>query len=241
MKLLNKEYFVNLQKNDFTYIQLLRGLAASLVVFYHFTGFKEYQDNSLFYIISSNGDIGVWIFFAISGYVISYSAASRGNNPNSFIINRFLRIYPPYLLAFILAVIVYNISIFITGKSFYDLVQMDIVDYIGNLLFVSNLFEEPKYINGVFWTLCYEMQFYLFIYLVLKYAKNNFDKYVYALSLIIFISVTFFQDFIVNSYFNNFILFLLGFIGYKIVSKRIEVKLFFISLFILWGGVYVSI
>ena len=127
MKLLNKEYFVNLQKNDFTYIQLLRGLAASLVVFYHFTGFKEYQDNSLFYIISSNGDIGVWMFFAISGYVISYSAASRGNNTNSFIINRFLRIYPPYLLAFILAVIVYNISIFITGKSFYDLVQMDII------------------------------------------------------------------------------------------------------------------
>jgi peptidoglycan/LPS O-acetylase OafA/YrhL len=62
----------------FQSIQIMRGIAASMVVLYHF-GYSN--DNFLaafpsFGSLFKYGDLGVWMFFVISGFVIPYAMHS---------------------------------------------------------------------------------------------------------------------------------------------------------------------
>lgn len=64
-------------------IQLLRAVAVIPVVFFHFGGF-------------AHGRAGVDLFFVISGFVM---AGLVKGSPGQFAVNRFTRIYPPFLVA----------------------------------------------------------------------------------------------------------------------------------------------
>jgi len=70
-------------------IQLLRGVAVVPVVFFHFGGFDH-------------GRAGVDLFFVISGFVM---AGLVYGSPAKFALNRFTRIYPPFLAALALTLI----------------------------------------------------------------------------------------------------------------------------------------
>lgn len=70
-------------------IQVLRAAAVIPVVMYHFAGF-------------GHGRAGVDLFFVISGYVM---AGLMDQPPAKFARERFIRIYPPFLAALLLAFI----------------------------------------------------------------------------------------------------------------------------------------
>jgi peptidoglycan/LPS O-acetylase OafA/YrhL len=84
---------VALMPNNF---DLLRLLAALQVVFGHATDHFLTQPNFLFRLIREAP--GVPVFFFISGFLISASW-ERNPDPRSYALNRFLRIYPAYVLA----------------------------------------------------------------------------------------------------------------------------------------------
>ncbi|MCV2865231.1 acyltransferase family protein [Albidovulum sediminicola] len=79
-------------------IQALRGIAALLVAGFHLAVASRDQgfDPGLFTAFL-HGEIGVDIFFVISGFIIYHAAAPKaGQGAKKFLLARFWRIFPPY-------------------------------------------------------------------------------------------------------------------------------------------------
>jgi peptidoglycan/LPS O-acetylase OafA/YrhL len=158
-------------------VDALRGIAALGVVLYHavLQTTNAVPNNffrwpvKLLQFLSSFGYIGVFLFFVISGFCIHLQwAKARANGQpqsiqfGSFWRRRFRRLYPPYLIAFGLFMLMAALStgIKLTPFFFYDLVM--------HLLMLHNLDPNTCYsINGVFWTLAIEEQLYLAYFLLL--------------------------------------------------------------------------
>ena len=158
-------------------IDALRGIAALGVVFYH----SIWQSSNavpanlfrwpvkLLQLLSSFGYIGVFLFFVISGFCIHLQwARARANGQpqtlqfGAFWRRRLRRLYPPYLIAFALFMIMAALTTGINFTHFF------VYDVVMHLLMLHNLDPNTCYsINGVFWTLAIEEQLYLAYFLLL--------------------------------------------------------------------------
>ncbi|AQV95286.1 acyltransferase [Cupriavidus necator] len=104
--------------------------------------------------IMNRGFMGVDVFFVISGFILAWVGVLSRKQPDSalnFAIKRFFRVAPPYWLSTILAA--------------YLLLQSNTMEDLAKslLFYPRNGNETPFYgypINGVGWTLNYEMFFY---------------------------------------------------------------------------------
>lgn len=158
-------------------IDALRGIAALGVVFFHAVeqGEKALPQNLLQYPVravqfaSSFAYIGVFLFFVISGFCIHLQwakARAAGTEPDirfaAFWKRRLRRLYPPYIIALVLFLLLAasTTGINLTHFFFYDIGM--------HLLMLHNLDPKTCYtINGVFWTLAIEEQLYLAYFLLL--------------------------------------------------------------------------
>lgn len=142
---------------------VLRGLAATAVVWWHIHGYKAPGIKAL----NIPGRVGVWIFFGLSGYVIAhgffhgrygFDAASI----SKFAIRRAFRILPLFVLISVIACATFLLQ----GRP----VPIGIWD-IPSQIFMLQWWHDYALI-GVFWTLGVELQFYLIaplmIWLVIK-------------------------------------------------------------------------
>lgn len=134
-------------------IHYLRGIAAVLVVFFHFSTFLDnyYVQRDLGWIFFGGGAFGVDLFFMISGFVIVLSTQST-QSKSIFIVRRFFRVYPPFIFVFIIsALTVYS------NNTLHDLIRAAFLiqkDYTA---------PSPTFgynILGPAWTLTYEVYFY---------------------------------------------------------------------------------
>lgn len=150
-----------------------RGLACLLVFFTH-TGVNLQVFNIPIY-----GTVGVHLFFVLSGYLLYRQFIIKLLEKNTFpsfskfYIRRFLRIYPPYLLALIFFIFLRYISKSHPPEPFNIFTHLSLIsNYLGSKNFFS--------INSVFWTLTIEAQFYLLLplttLLVYKLTKNEAKK-----------------------------------------------------------------
>ncbi|QDM27018.1 acyltransferase [Tardiphaga sp. vice304] len=138
-------------------VHLLRFFASAIVVVSHTSnvfGLAKTQINP--------GDIGVDIFFIISGIVIGLSTKD-GDSVVRFALKRFIRIVPVYLLA--------------TVAMFLFLIQIKQmppwIDFWASLTFTSVF--RNNYFPIVFpgWTLSYEMGFYAIYAVILALFKSH--------------------------------------------------------------------
>ncbi|WP_212001069.1 acyltransferase [Chitinophaga sp. HK235] len=148
-------------------IDILRFLAAIMVVAFHYTiNTKSYNhiypiDNKFLTPIFLHGNSGVLLFFIISGFVILMSA--QAESPMTFLRSRFVRLYPAFLPAIIFT--------FIIGRAFIPFYTAGIKDLIVNATLVglfANWRLHIQLVAGVSWTLMIEMQFYLFIFILMQ-------------------------------------------------------------------------
>ena len=158
-------------------IDALRGIAALGVVLYHavMQTTNAVPDNvfrwpvKLLQFVSAFGYVGVFLFFVISGFCIHLQwarARTQGESPSikfgSFWRRRFRRLYPPYLIAFALFLLMAALSTGINVTHFF------VYDVVMHLLMLHNLDPYTCYsVNGVFWTLAIEEQLYLAYFLLL--------------------------------------------------------------------------
>lgn len=139
----------------------IRGLAAILVLLFHFYSFAGNNQFPGSFLVRA-GWVGVDIFFVISGFVLFLPFlrnALEGKNTDllSYYKRRVLRIVPAYWLNIIFMITV-MFPVFFT--SFNQLL------HIGtNMLFLEGFFpvKESLRLNGVYWTLWIEIQFYLIL------------------------------------------------------------------------------
>jgi exopolysaccharide production protein ExoZ len=173
-----------LKDNKILSIQYLRGLAALSVVFCH-------------YGIFGPGQLGVFVFFFISGFIIVYSLSKSDYKPRyflKFLLKRSIRIDPAYFATILLTCLFFIALSYVPsfkGKPFV-LIPGQLVAHI---FYVVPFTKYPFY-NNVFWTLCVEFQFYLIIG-VLYFISNS---RLYKIIFLIVFSVTCFVHFS-NSYF----------------------------------------
>ena len=101
------------------------------------------------------GSFGVEFFFLISGFAIFVMAESSSG---AFARRRFVRLYPTF---WICATMTAVFAAFLGGAK----TSTTFTDYLASLtMFATALGYEP--VDGVYWTLVYEMQFYFAVFLV---------------------------------------------------------------------------
>lgn len=151
--------------NSFTVLRLLGAFLVLLSHSFDLLGINEPLE-TIYGIKFSK--IGLWIFFSISGYLIS-SSALHSKSIFSYIWKRFLRIFPALIIVTVLSIIVIG-PIFTTLPIQEYLNNKDSFEYLSNILLYRNQYSLPgvflkniegSAVNGSLWTLAYEFTFYL--------------------------------------------------------------------------------
>lgn len=161
-------------------IQVLRALAAFLVVFVHVdlllatVGLRPF------------GFGGVDLFFVISGFIMVYVTKGRPTTPVSFMRQRILRIVPIYW--------VMTLGLFLLAMVKPDLLQTtkaNLADLLKSLFFIpyqrADLTVRPFLFVG--WTLNYEMFFYVVFSVALtagRYLRGILGVMIALTALVVF-------------------------------------------------------
>lgn len=106
--------------------------------------------------IGRYGYVGVHLFFVLSGFVIL--ATALRTDGAGFLAGRFARIFPTFAFCALVSMLALGA---VEGRD-----APSIALYIANLTFIPQAFGF-QWIDGVFWTLRYELQFYGFVFLLL--------------------------------------------------------------------------
>jgi peptidoglycan/LPS O-acetylase OafA/YrhL len=150
----------------------MRGIAAVAVVLFHVAALEYFSGNHgvvgwLNGAASAVGARGVEIFFVISGFVISYSLRGEridGSFAMRFALRRSLRLDPPYWATIAGVLLVSVVMAKVAGGTSYEMPGAGTV--VANVFYLQGILHKPQLL-AVFWTLCYEVQFYL-AYLILQ-------------------------------------------------------------------------
>jgi peptidoglycan/LPS O-acetylase OafA/YrhL len=150
----------------FTLVQALRGIAALWVVLFHAAEGKHLEAIRaaapawLFDSVFEAGHFGVSIFFALSGFVIAHSLRNADATPRfagKFILRRSIRLDPPYWATIALVIAQQALEARIKGTAISDVSAAQIAAHV---FYLTDVLGYPQ-ITSVFWTLCFEIQFYL--------------------------------------------------------------------------------
>lgn len=187
-------------KNRYAFADGLRGMAALWVVLYHLlhgdhvTRLSQFIGNTLSAIIFEYGNLGVPIFFVLSGFVMAVTTNNKMmdfSHSARFMLRRFVRLSPPYYFSILLSLIALYVKIKYVDQS----IEFPSYQAILAHLFYLQEFLNYKEINVVFWTLCYEIQFYfvfsLIVFLASKYQQHSLPHFI-ILSLFTFIGLLWF-------------------------------------------------
>jgi peptidoglycan/LPS O-acetylase OafA/YrhL len=147
----------------FQSIRIMRGIAASMVVLYHF-GYSNSNFLAAFPSFGSlfrYGDLGVWMFFVISGFVIPYAMHSANYGMNEawpFLLRRLVRLEPAYIVSLLLAfALAYTAA---RTPGYRGPPEPSLRDYLLQFVYLAPWFGVP-WLDDVAWTLAIEFQFYL--------------------------------------------------------------------------------
>ncbi|MBK9217495.1 MAG: acyltransferase [Uliginosibacterium sp.] len=134
-------------------VDVLRGLAALSVVFYHYSELTTvFRDLPFIGGIAFLGMFGVDLFYVISGYLITTSILRpSGWSAIRFAVKRIRRIVPAYYVSIVVVVL---ISFAMGGGVEHIFSVRFLKDVLSHLLFIHNTATDTHgSINGVYWTL----------------------------------------------------------------------------------------
>ncbi|WP_327108255.1 acyltransferase family protein [Nonomuraea glycinis] len=141
------------------WLDALRGVAVLVVVFEHLLDplFPEVRANISPWF--NFGQYGVMLFFLVSGYVVPVSLERRGSVAG-FWINRLFRLYPLWIVTAIIGTAFGLMQVYASLPG--QLSDRPVLATIAHLTMVQDLLQVVSVVN-VFWTLSYEMVFYLLV------------------------------------------------------------------------------
>ncbi|WP_338841988.1 acyltransferase [Paenibacillus glucanolyticus] len=174
-----------MKNNYITGIDGLRAIAALIVLLFHFQSLSGYQP-PIFPWFFETGWIGVDIFFTISGFLLFLQFAKAHNEKKKvdyrkYFKRRFLRILPAYYLNLFVLLTLFHISFLVKVENLDDLFQ--------HLFFLQGFFIDSAKINGVLWTLCLEIQFYILLPFIYRFFVGN--KWIFSLIIMIIVATVY--------------------------------------------------
>jgi peptidoglycan/LPS O-acetylase OafA/YrhL len=161
----------------FTFIDGLRGLACLGVFAFHLYTLGSFHGVLLRYVPSpvefliAHGNLGVQIFFVLSGFVIAYSLRNARINAaylGNFALRRALRLDPAYWVAMAIAIFLCATKL---GKDVPGQYVPTFKQVLINLFYLQE-FAQTHRILSVSWTLCYEVQFYLVLTILIGFGQS---------------------------------------------------------------------
>ncbi|MBY0231562.1 MAG: acyltransferase [Gemmataceae bacterium] len=151
----------------------LRGVAALWVVVYHLqAGSPAVQNVPLVSAVAGAGFLGVPMFFVISGFCLAAAARrsiDEGKPASDFMARRLWRIFPPFWCSAVLA------AFLVPGFSPGFLGWLGVLT-LGNIFDPSHerVLDRFKELNGPYWSLAIEVQFYAVVALALLFRRRCF-------------------------------------------------------------------
>jgi peptidoglycan/LPS O-acetylase OafA/YrhL len=152
-----------MSKAHFDSIDLLRGLAALAVCVFHLSTHFLAPANPL-RVVGQHGHLGVECFFVISGFIIPFTLTRKeyrlGDFPR-FMLARILRLHPAYLGSLGLVLL----CLWLPGvlpPPWHHAGHIDWTNVVRHLFYLPELTGHP-WLNGVYWSLGIEMQYYLLL------------------------------------------------------------------------------
>jgi peptidoglycan/LPS O-acetylase OafA/YrhL len=159
-----------------------RGVAALWVVLFHCSNVIVSDETFIGRALLA-GWAGVFVFFPISGYAITAAIhRPEGDAPGRFLVRRWRRIFIPYwasvgaATAIALAALPFN-------RGSIDDVVLTPGTWAAVLSLTQGFARQEGVINPVYWTLCYEWQFYVVVAVGLLLPWRARVPYLAAVSL----------------------------------------------------------
>jgi peptidoglycan/LPS O-acetylase OafA/YrhL len=163
------------QQNRFTWIDRIKGLAILAIIIFHF--FQNYPDRiQLISVLDRNmaklGYAAVDIFFVMAGFNTSYALISKlrkngidtvQNDWKTWLSKRLVRLYPGYLLAFILSCLLFSLF-----GSFHIKNTLNFI-----LSFIGLAGIKFQTINPGFWFFTVILEAYILTPLVFYFCRNK--------------------------------------------------------------------
>lgn len=142
-----------------TELDAVRGIAAMLVLLFHYTWHapKVVPELETIPLGLSWGTYGVELFFAISGFVI-FMTLERTRRSRDFLVSRFARLFPAYWAG--IAITTAMLALF--GPS--ELAQPPWIAAV-NLTMLQGFLYLPS-VEGVYWSLTVELAFYFWMWVL---------------------------------------------------------------------------
>src|ERR1035441_3767981 len=163
-------------------LDALRGIAAMAVVWMHVYCFSRLPEllalPSWLDFALRQGGLGVQVFFVLSGVVITL--AVRGNRVTwgyvgYFALRRSLRLDPPYWTTLFLA----SALLVVLGRP------PGIGRFAAHVFYLQNIFQYQNIVSQ-FWTLCYEVQFYLVLVFLIGFGQRAGKRWGAVAGLVLF-------------------------------------------------------
>ena len=151
------------QRGQMQELNWIRGLSALFIVLYHYT--YQYQ--------VSIGHVDTWpvtvpwgcgavnVFFLLTGFLTMY-ALKLGSSPLQFAWKRAKRLYPAYWICIVLTSIVMVVFL----PEYLRSIKVILINFtmLQNFIGITN-------VDGVYWTLSYELIFYFYVFILLFFKK----------------------------------------------------------------------
>jgi peptidoglycan/LPS O-acetylase OafA/YrhL len=156
-------------------IQFLRAVAAILVVYVHAIDLQMVYSHSFqqdFLYLQNFGAIGVDIFFAISGFIITYVAGKyTGMNAGlNFLVKRFIRINPIYYIASFAFLLLHSCQFWFAG---FQPPTDEVLNNTADTLLVLPMGGKYAPLLSVGWTLAFEWFFYIVFFFGILFKAPN--------------------------------------------------------------------
>lgn len=215
--------------NRLEVLDTIRGLAALSVVIYHFSYryYQLYPQEIKLYFSFNDGKYGVQAFFILSGFVI-FMTLNKSEKPIDFLVNRFSRLYPVFWFC-----VIFSFSVI----TFFGLIgrETTFLEMLLNLTMIPNQFG-IKTVDGVYWTLLYELKFYFLMFVICIIGKIKNIENILCVYLLGFLASYIFglQDLILFKILKQILIsdyasyFISGILFYKIFTRNYTVKTLFI-------------
>lgn len=203
----------------------LRFIAIASVLLYHVNGFINVKDNneyvedidySFLQRILSHGDLGVPLFFVISGFILGLPFAKyyinnhKPVNIKQYFLRRLTRLEPAYILV---------MSVLLLGAVYVAntlSLQEGVSSYLASIIYSHEMiFNELPKLNVSAWSLEVEVQFYILaplLALVFSIKSISIRRSLIILIGTIFILINFYLEFPFRSLVNYIQYFLIGFL-----------------------------
>ncbi|WP_350653796.1 acyltransferase [Pseudoalteromonas sp. D48-MNA-CIBAN-0056] len=221
----------------------LRGIAVFLVFLVHYSSlispWLSYDTIHIASFIHSAGQIGVDLFFVLSGFLIYGTIINKLSfDVITYARRRISRIYPTFL--FVFSIYIFLSFIFPSESKLPQELKLLVIYVIQNLMLLPGLFDIDPII-AVAWSLSYEVFYYIFIPIIIFATNMKSWKSSHRINFWLLITLFGFTWFYINDGNVRLMMFICGILLYefnkiqKVTSRKIG-TIAFIAAMLFFGS-----